>query len=208
MRSVRPFIGLALLVGLLIPLRADPRDGEIVRGRHFEGVIFTPGMIHADATMVDFYGDPGGLWTPSRALVLQVEAALPAVIAEKTKYGKPPRGPNFPRFFTPKNAMRPNYTGDPHLVNDDEDSVIESNFLFLVRSYYDKQKRQYIGVTIRGKRLLLVSFIYGPGIYHDQTMDQWKHLWIEVLDGGDNFWRVLYDPATGKFSGWECNGYA
>jgi hypothetical protein len=199
-------IGLVIAAFSFTSIRADPRDGEIVSGRDFEGVIFTPKMIHADDLYIG--GQSVGLWTPSRALVLKAEAALPAAIAERTKLPKPVRGPNFPRYFTRKNAIRPDFNDDPHFDYNTEDSVIESNFLYLVASYYPEQKRQYIGVTIKGRRLLLLSFAYGPGLIDQPEFNDWKHQWITVLDGGDNFWRVLYDPATGKFSGWECNGYA
>ena len=197
-------LGAAFLAISWACLRADPRDGEIVRGQNFEGVIFTPEMIRTSDS-AQWLRKEGPNWTPSRALVLKAEAALPAAIAYRIRFAIPERDAGYPTYFTAKNRTRPPYSNNagpeaPH------DSDVTDNFLYdLDPSLLYSQKRQYIGITVNGKRQLLMSFVYPDTT---EVLPKWKHEWIEALDGGYLFWYVLYDPATGQFSHWECNGYA
>jgi hypothetical protein len=197
----------ALLCAFLPLLCAEAEEGQGIRGKDFEGVIFTPKMILKDSDTVVFNSltDPGGLWTPSRDLVLKAEGALPGAVSEKTKFLKPTRGLNYPTYFSSKNGTNLKFSDAPASPST-YDSEIKNNFLYDAAPFIHEQKRQYIGVTVKGKKLLLISFIYlgGPNVAPSL---KWKHRWVEVLDGGAAFWRVYYDPATGQFSNWDCDGY-
>lgn len=63
--------------------------------------------------------------------------------------------------------------------------------------------RQYAGIFRDGKKLVLVSFLCDG----DED-DDWKTSPVVVDDGGDCFFRLLYEPATKAFSGLTINGDA
>ena len=62
--------------------------------------------------------------------------------------------------------------------------------------------RQYIAVTVGGRKLIYVNAFCGiqvPG---------WRTHFVTICDGGESVWGALYDPTTGEFSGLEVNGVA
>ena len=62
--------------------------------------------------------------------------------------------------------------------------------------------RQYIPVTIAGSKLIYVNAFCGiedPG---------WRKQFVDICDGGESVWGVLYNPTTGEFSDLEVNGVA
>jgi hypothetical protein len=62
-------------------------------------------------------------------------------------------------------------------------------------------KRQYVGIVENDKELILVN------AFCTDEFD-WQEEAVIVSDGGDCFFRVIYDPATGTFTGFEVNGEA
>jgi hypothetical protein len=64
-------------------------------------------------------------------------------------------------------------------------------------------KAQYLGVTDRGQRL-----IYGNFFCDAVEWDDWQQQMVLVDDGGDCFFQVRYNPASGKFISLEVNGEA
>ncbi|MHC4837415.1 MAG: hypothetical protein ACYTF3_04425 [Planctomycetota bacterium] len=70
-------------------------------------------------------------------------------------------------------------------------------------------RRQVYGVIVDGRPMLYVSFL--PGADWDEFGDgfaDWRERTIAVSDGGFWFWAVLYDPATGDYTGLDLHGYA
>ena len=61
--------------------------------------------------------------------------------------------------------------------------------------------RQYVGVVVSGRKL-----IYLNAIKTESPMAGWQTRFVNICDGGDYFWGVIYDPATGKFSELHKNG--
>jgi hypothetical protein len=182
-------------------------EGQMVHGPGFEGVIFTPAMMkEGGETAPSAYT---GLWVPSPDVIRRAEQNLPKAIEHAMPASKTVGRYYIPRFYTPKGARPVAATGNERLETDVPDSIIDGNFLCDVFPDLAKYKRQYWGVTIKGKKYLLMSFIYALAIFDDLYLTKiWRSQWIEVLDGGDNFWDVMYDPSTGTFSEWECNGNA
>jgi hypothetical protein len=69
--------------------------------------------------------------------------------------------------------------------------------------------RQYVGVTIRGRKYVYINALQGP-ILHRATdnLDAVMHKPFMVCDGGDSAWGALYDPETRQFSELAFNGIA
>jgi hypothetical protein len=66
----------------------------------------------------------------------------------------------------------------------------------------DNYKRQYVGLTIKGKPV-----IYGNFFCTDTGLD-WKEEWIFVLDGGDCFFQLQFDVESGTLTALMVNGEA
>jgi hypothetical protein len=66
----------------------------------------------------------------------------------------------------------------------------------------DSYKRQYAGLVLNRRKI-----IYGNFFCSDTGRD-WKKEWIFVLDGGDCFFQIQFDIASGTFSGLMVNGDA
>jgi hypothetical protein len=179
-------------------------SGQILRGLHFDGVIFMPAMLRERDVRYSPYGI-SDMWTPSPHLIIKAEKALPMAISRLVASHR--KRINFPTYHTAKNGTNL-AMGDesPDLVPDEES---DSDFVSHVTSYLNKYKRQYIGLTIKGKKVLMINFFPDSSTFSDPTyLSDWKYHWVDVLDGSWGFWRVLYDPATQKFSDWQCNGEA
>lgn len=58
-----------------------------------------------------------------------------------------------------------------------------------------------------GHRILLWVVVYGNFFCSDPGMD-WKKEWIFVMDGGDCFFQLQFDIASGAFSELMVNGDA
>ena len=70
----------------------------------------------------------------------------------------------------------------------------------------DQYKRQYVGIVVEGRRLIYANFIC-DGVIKESFRD-WKSRPIQVDDGGDCFFEVDYEPATGQFSELMVHGEA
>ena len=66
----------------------------------------------------------------------------------------------------------------------------------------DTYKRQYAGLVMNGRKI-----IYGNFFCSDPGTD-WKKEWIFVMDGGNCFFQLQFDNASGAFSGLMVNGDA
>ncbi len=64
-------------------------------------------------------------------------------------------------------------------------------------------RRQFFGITFqRGTPLIYANYFCMDGF------ERWRTGFVSVEDGGECFFQVLYDPATGVFSRLRINGYA
>lgn len=62
--------------------------------------------------------------------------------------------------------------------------------------------RRYLGVMVKGRKRI---WIYGFNA-NDLKSYRIDDAGTDVDDGGCGYWRVYFDVATGKFSGFGCNG--
>jgi hypothetical protein len=65
-----------------------------------------------------------------------------------------------------------------------------------------KYKRQYVGVTRNGRKVIFVNF------FCDAFDANWKTHPVAVDDGGDCFFNLLFDPGSSAFSDLQINGEA
>jgi hypothetical protein len=196
---------LCALVMLLFPdsLWAAEPETRPISGPGFVGQIFAPSRVHEDVSS-DFLGHDSEMWTPTEEVVRQAEKALPAAVAAWTRHAPSVAGPNFPTACPTKNGTNLKFSSAPS--DERPDSVIDGHdFLIDVAPRLSGFRRQYIGTMIDGGKYLYISFIYGGEIDWDSSLRKlWKQRrWIAVLGGGDDFWDVLYNPATGTFSQWN-----
>ena len=193
--------GMFALLLFLIGNPVEAADGQMIRGNNFEGMIATPAMLedfsHCEGSIFST-----GLWTPSPALVLQAERQLPYALAQSTPTPKILSTYYVPAFYTPKGARPVARPGHERLESDLADSDQDS-FLYEVRPILFDYKRQYLGVTLKGKKYLFISFVHVAIISGDPYAKKlWGHGWVDALDGGTLLWSVLYDPVNGTFSNW------
>lgn len=73
----------------------------------------------------------------------------------------------------------------------------------------DEYHRQYVGlIDADGRQLVLVnSFLVDPP-HAGSLSRRWEHRWVVVDDGGNRYWRVLYDVEDGRLMSLDTNGYA
>jgi hypothetical protein len=72
-----------------------------------------------------------------------------------------------------------------------------------IKAELPRYKRQYWGLVRRGRREILIHF------YHEDTSVGRKRLWLQgivtVAGGGDQFFRVTYQPHAKRFAGLQIN---
>jgi hypothetical protein len=59
-------------------------------------------------------------------------------------------------------------------------------------------KRQYLGYTDHGKRLVLVNG-FCEKYWKEDDPYSWRERLVIILDGGPCFFRLRYDPSTSQF---------
>lgn len=121
-----------------------------------------------------------GTWVPVAAQIRELEARLPQALADA---------------FARKGTSE--YQGGRNVVR-------------------QRYGRQYGGLVVHGRRIIYVNAFYYSFIdaYHESPSDlgafkrglDWHRTTVGVCDGGENFWGVEYDPATGIFSHFAFNG--
>jgi len=70
-------------------------------------------------------------------------------------------------------------------------------------SYY----RQYLGIVRDGRRLIYINVMHQESLTEDPEIDPTKEL-IFVSDGGDWYFQLEYDVATGRYLEFGVNGEA
>ena len=65
----------------------------------------------------------------------------------------------------------------------------------------DRYARQYLGIASAGRRLLYINCF--PVGYPD-----WRTHLVDVEDGGESFFHLIYDPELDKFSDLTISGQA
>lgn len=78
-----------------------------------------------------------------------------------------------------------------------------------ILAHYSEYRRQYIGIVVTGgaRRVLINNF---PEVRKGARDDfpNWLESWVDVDDGGAEFWRIEYDVGTKTFVGFDVNASA
>ena len=64
--------------------------------------------------------------------------------------------------------------------------------------------RQYVGVIVGRRKLIYVNAFCGIEL----ELNYWRSHFVNICDGGDSVWGVLYDPISQDFSELTTNGIA
>jgi hypothetical protein len=65
-------------------------------------------------------------------------------------------------------------------------------------------KRQYFGIAFeKGQHVIYANYFCDSGYF-----DDWQDRYIVVMDGGECFFQIQYDPSKGTFSNLQINGLA
>ena len=67
---------------------------------------------------------------------------------------------------------------------------------------------QFQGVVQQKRKLIWCNFLPASPPGEIDRFGDWKRSAMIVSDGGFWFWRIAYDPATGKCQDFWANGYA
>lgn len=64
--------------------------------------------------------------------------------------------------------------------------------------------RQYAGyISPSGEKIIYVNCLFEK---KDSSLNGWKEEFIQVFDGGSNYWQIHFNSLTQKFSGYSING--
>jgi hypothetical protein len=74
---------------------------------------------------------------------------------------------------------------------------------------YSGYRRQYLGIVVAGgARRVLISSFPEAGKGAPDEFPNWLQTWVDVDDGGPEFWRIEYDAGSGTFLGFDVNASA
>jgi hypothetical protein len=88
------------------------------------------------------------------------------------------------------------------------DALIAAGARTEIHERLGEYRRQYLGVIVEGRRRILVNAFRGTAADGRDRHPDWRHRFVFVLDGGHDYWRILFDVESGDFVGFEQNGYA
>jgi hypothetical protein len=109
-------------------------------------------------------------------------------------------------------VWRPTESDVPRIIQDirpylekerkttDSDSMKEE--IGKILAQWDQYACQVVGITRDGKKLVHFNF------FPKDEFGDWRRHYIEVNDGGADFWRIEYDCKTTSFLNFVSNGYA
>jgi hypothetical protein len=82
-------------------------------------------------------------------------------------------------------------------------TIAPEQYGYRILDELDSYKRQYFGITLKdGQPMIYTNF------FCVDDFDQWLESPVFVMDGGECFFQVLYNPATNTFSNLRNNGFA
>jgi hypothetical protein len=163
------------------PAASPPNpDLPLIEGASYVGVIFPADR--SEGLALKFGVKNASYWTPTPGDVAKLEAGLRAALEEGAR----------------------NPSSLDHGIQDNPHARDVSGEIAKILGHFGEYRRQYVGiVTEAGARRVAVNFFHGGSGNED-----WRHTFIEVLDGGAWYWRIQYDVGSGRYLGFSSNGYA
>lgn len=195
-RLVKAFLVFACILAATSWAVAMPHDGQVVRGETYEGVIFTPSMLPLPTksdpeplVAAGLYAKYAAYWTPSPDLIHRAEVALAKVYAEAQSRLPPVHDRE---YYAPKYFSRDHRRELP--------PDFRTNFLYYMdpSAFTPRCKRQYVGVTAYGHRMLDMNFVLNLTFENSKFIGlySWKSNWAYIDDAGT---QIFYDLDTGTF---------
>ena len=144
-------------------------------------------------------GEPSHVFTPIR--VVQKEGMI---IPKRLAIGL---GLPYKDYWTPSDSqikrlelrlpkyLKSQLKADPRLVQ-----------LVEIVQNEPRYRRQYVGILEHGKKLILVNCLRAKPPSGIDTFEKWDREFIEVSDGGSQFWSVLYDVEGNVFKQFNIQG--
>ena len=91
------------------------------------------------------------------------------------------------------------FIDNPSNVNDWQKSEIQK-----IKNKLTSYNVQFVGKEDNGNKIIWCNFF----INYEERFDYWKKGVVFVLDGGNNFWQIMYDPKSDSCYKFYSNGYA
>lgn len=82
-------------------------------------------------------------------------------------------------------------------------TIVPDNYAYKIIEDLSGYKRQYFGITFAGGQPLVYT-----NFFCVDEFDYWLESPVFVMDGGECFFQVTYNPATDLFSNLRVNGFA
>ena len=184
MKTVVVLLGLYMSLSVAV---AKP-DGKLISGAGYTGVIFHPAMLNKSEPPAYADTQRATYWTPSERQVAQAELAFAQKLAE-VRAKTPAGGFHFQEYYTPKYSSRDR---DRHIP----DEAYSDDFAYMA-SWMDELEtphlRQYIGITVGGRKAVIINFIPESKV----ETASWKKQWL----GLDKAEWAYYVFGTGQIAG-------
>lgn len=178
---------LALLVaggswlGAAVAVAAESLPQAVVEVEH--GAIFPAERAGREAIVPGV--DPNDIesyWTPTPEVVAELESRLPRFLEDRLQ------------------RTKADLEKVPWLERSRSALAREEKHVARILTHLPETRRQYIGIVVAGSRRVFVN------CFPKESFPDWSRQFIFVLDGGDWFWGVQYEPKGKSFLSFAYNG--
>lgn len=88
------------------------------------------------------------------------------------------------------------------------DTSREYQQLQYIKEHFQNYTVQLVGYEFEGKKKIWCNFIHISFLDTEEERERWSKNVIMVMDGGQDFWQLEFEPATGEISNFYINGEA
>jgi len=173
---------LALILGTAAAAeKRVPPPLPVMTGRGFSGVIFPAAQARSDR--ID-QPEARDYWTPSPTDVAEMESRLRSALLRQRDADDRLQGRS-------KGAARDVHTFRSHHIG----QILE---------HLAAYRRQYVGIVVQGEKRFLVNCFPGDPLQHPS----WRQQFVDVDDGGVDYWRIQYQIDRKRFLEVDINSDA
>ena len=88
------------------------------------------------------------------------------------------------------------------------DKSREYKQLQYIKEHFQDYTVQLVGFEFEGKKKIWCNFIHISFFDTEEERKRWSKDVIRVLDGGQDFWQLVFEPATNEITSFYINGEA